>query len=105
VQPLVSYGVIASSDHPNDGRRYVYSLASKPNTNNLKLIRDKIIEQSNIDDLFVWSGIIELEKCSIGEGKITKICDPNGYPEGSNLIQKQIIKSTIESNNIAEEQA
>lgn len=104
LQPLVSYGVLAFTDHPIDKRKNVYSLASKPNTNNLKSIRDKIIEQSNNDELFVWSGIIELEKCSIEEGKITKICDPNGYPEGSNLIQKQIIKSTIESNNITEEQ-
>jgi len=99
LNPLISYGVIESHDDTSDRRRNRYSIASKPNVNNLQFIRDRIIEQSNNNDSFVSSGIDELEKHSTDVGKITKICDPDGNPLERNQIQNQIINSSKSNNN------
>jgi len=104
LEPLISYGVIESHDDRSDGRRNRYSVASKPNINNLQFIRNKIIEESNNNVSFVSSGIEELERYSINEGKITKICDPDGNPLERNQIQTKIISSS-KSNNDTEVQA
>lgn len=99
IKPLIDYGVLEALEDPSDRRRHIYRYASKPNTNNLEIIRQRIIEQSNNDDLFVWKYIDELEQYSIHRGKIIAIFDPKGRAEGWNLIQKQIVKTDSESNN------
>jgi hypothetical protein len=100
VRPLMDYGILEALEDLYDRRRRLYRYAAKPHTNNLEIIRQRIIEQSNNDDLFIWSYIDELEKNSIGRGKIRAILDPKGRPEGWNLIQKQIVKTSSESNNL-----
>jgi hypothetical protein len=93
IKPLVDYGILEALEDPSDRRRHLYRYASKPNANNLEIIRQRIIEQSNNDDLFVWNYIDELENYSIHRGKIKAILDPKGRAEGWNLIQKQIVKT------------
>jgi len=100
IKPLYDYGVVDYKENLNDKRQHLNFLSSKPSENNLKNIQKKIIEQSYNDDLFVWHYILELEKSSIRNGKIKVILDPQGYPEGHNLIQKNIVKYDFESNNL-----
>ena len=98
LKPLCDYGILDYSVNPDDRRQCLFKISSEPSINSLHNIRQNIIEESNNDDLFVWKGIIELEKYSIEKGKIEKIINPNGYAEGHNLIQKNIIKSNSKSN-------
>jgi len=100
IKPLYDYGVADYKENPDDKRQHLNFLSSNPSENNLKNIRTHIIEQSNSNDLFVWDNILELEKCSIKNGKIKVILDPRGYPEGHNLIQKNIVKYDFESNSL-----
>jgi len=99
LEHLESYGVIESSENQADRRQNRYHMASNPNTNNLKFIRDKIIEQSNNNNSLVSSGMDELEKYSTDVGKITKICDPDGNPLERNQIQTKIISSSKSNND------
>lgn len=100
VKPLQNYGIIDFKKNPDDERQHLNFLASDITGNNLEIIRNKIIEYSNNDDLFVWDYILELEKSSIKTGKIKAILDPKGHAEGHNLIQKNIIKTQSESNTL-----
>jgi len=100
IKPLHDYGIADYKENPDDKRQHLNFLSSNPSENNLKNIRKNIIEHSNNDDLFVWNYILKLEKSSIKTGKIKVILDPQGYPEGHNLIQKNIIKYKSESNNL-----
>lgn len=100
IKPLHDYGIADYKENPKDKRQHLNFLSSNPSENNLKNIRKNIIEQSNKHDLFVWLYILELEKCSIENGKIKVILDPRGHPEGHNLIQKNIVKYEFESNNL-----
>ena len=96
--PLCDYGILDFTKNPDDMRQNLYRISSAPCINRVEFILNSIIEESNNNPLFVWDGIIELERCSIEKGKIKCILDPYGYPEGHNLIQKNIVKTTNESN-------
>ena len=100
IKPLNNYGVVDFKENPTDGRQHLNFLASDITGNSLKIVRNRMIEESNNDDLFVWHYILELEKCSIQKGKIKVILDPQGHAEGHNLIQKNIIKTQSESNTL-----
>ena len=100
IKPLHDYGIVDYKENPDDKRQHLNFISSNPSENNLKNIRKNIIEQSTNDDLFVWDYILKLEKSSIKKGIIKVILDPHGYPEGHNLIQKNIVKYDFESNNL-----
>lgn len=102
VKPLQNYGIIDFKKNPDDERQHLNFLASDITGNSLEIIRNRIIEESNSDDLFVWNYILELEKSSIQNGRIKVILDPKGFPIGHNLIQKNIVKTSYESNIIEE---
>ncbi len=100
IKPLHDHGIVDYKENPNDKRQHLNFLSSNLSENNLKNIRKNIIEQSNNNDLFVWDYILKLEKSSIKDGKIKKILDPQGFSEGHNLIQKNIVKYSSESNSL-----
>ncbi len=100
VKPLQNYGIIDFKKNPDDERQHLNFLSSDIVGNSLDIIRNKIIEYSNNNDLLVWDYILQLEKSSIKNGKIKVILDPNGHAEGHNLIQKNIIKTQFESNTL-----
>jgi len=100
IKPLFDYGIVDFKENPDDKRQHLNFLSSVPTGNNLEIIRKRIIEHSNNDDLFVWNYILKFEKSSIKNGKIKVILDPGGFPEGHNLIQKNIVKYESESNNL-----
>ncbi|WKT58512.1 hypothetical protein QVH35_03770 [Candidatus Nitrosotenuis chungbukensis] len=64
--PLYYAGVLASRTNPNDARGYLYKKISDIIKREFDYIREKIIEQSKADPLFVKTGIDELEKHSTG---------------------------------------
>lgn len=98
LKPLYDYGILDYKLNPDDKRQRLFRISSKPNVNNLDVIRQRIIEESNNDPLFMWTGIIELEKSSIKRGRIDRILDPEGYAIGHNLIQQNIVKTNSASN-------
>ncbi len=100
IKPLNNYGIVDFKENVDDKRQHLNFLSSNKTGNSLEIVRNKIIEESNNNDLFVWHYILELEKCSIKTGKIKVILDPQGHAEGHNLIQKNIIKTQTESNTL-----
>ncbi|MCH7561920.1 MAG: hypothetical protein IIC67_11280, partial [Thaumarchaeota archaeon] len=100
IKPLNNYGIVDFKENIDDKRQHLNFLASNITGNTLDIIRNKIIEESNNNDLFVWDYILELEKSSIKKGRIKVILNPQGYAEGHNLIQKNIIKIQFESNTL-----
>lgn len=98
--PLRDYGIIDCKDDDEDRRKKIWYTVVDPETKSFDFIKSRIIEESNNDDLFVWSRLDELEKYSIPDGNVI-VLDQNGNPIGFNLIQKSII-STDESNNFTE---
>lgn len=101
LEPLRDYGILEYRINQDNKRQKLYRISSEPNTNSYGFIREKIIEESNNDPLYVWEGIKELEKYSINQGKLECVLDPEGYPIGHNLIQQHIIKLDPESNNVS----
>lgn len=101
---LLGDGIVDFKKNPDDLRQKLWRLVTSPKAKTFDFIKSKIIEQSKNNDLFVWSGIEELEKCSINLGRINAIVDSDGMPVGHNLIQKEItgIEPVGSSNNFLE---
>lgn len=104
LNPLLEDGIVDYKENPEDRRQKQWRLVTSPRAKTFDFIKSKIIEQSKNNDLFVWSGIEELEKCSINLGHIDAIVDQDGIPVGHNLIQKEItgIEPVGSSNNFLE---
>ncbi len=103
--PLYHYGIVDSKINSEDKRQNLYRIVANPNSNTLEPIKSKIIEESNKNDLFVWSGIERLEEYSIGNGHIYGIFDYKGNAIGHNLLQKYLLDTESESNIIQVAQA
>jgi hypothetical protein len=103
--PLYHYGIVDSKDNPNDNRQNLYRIVTSPNSNTLEFIKSKIIEESNKNDLFVWSGIEKLRECSNGKGNINAIFDHEGNAVSQNSIQEVLLYAKHESKVIQIAQA
>ena len=95
--PLYHYGIVDSKENPEDRKQYLYRMVASPNSNTLESIKSKIIEESNNNELHVWSGIEELGRYSIGKGYINTIFDYKGNSVGHNLIQKTLLETEPKS--------
>jgi hypothetical protein len=102
--PLLSDGIIDFKENPEDKRQKQWRLVTSLKAKTFDFIKSKIIEESKNNDLLVWSGVEELERCSIDLGRIIAIIDRDGMPTGHNLIQKEItgVEPMGSSNNFME---
>lgn len=85
------YGILDSNKSEHDGRMNLWKYSSKPNTNSLDFIREKIIEQSKNDPSFIKSRIDELIEYSKNNVELDCVLDPQGRPVNVDKIQNLIV--------------